>query len=134
MAENGTCVLSVEDLHTYFYTQRGIVKAVNGVSFAVDRGRTLCLVGESGCGKSVAALSIMRLITTPPGKIVRGSIQFEGRDLLGLDPEEMRRVRGRRISMIFQALRGHAPAGDDRHGAGFPRPRPAHRRRAHHRP
>jgi ABC-type dipeptide/oligopeptide/nickel transport system ATPase component len=98
----GERVLSVEDLHTYFYTQRGIVRAVNGVSFGVDRSRTLCLVGESGCGKSVAALSIMRLIASPPGRIVAGHIRFEDRDLLALDNAQMRSVRGRRISMIFQ--------------------------------
>ncbi|MGA2081615.1 MAG: ABC transporter ATP-binding protein [Holophaga sp.] len=102
MDGNSDRLLSVEDLHTHFFTQRGIVRAVNGVSFGVDRGRTLCLVGESGCGKSVAALSIMRLVTSPPGRIVSGRIRFEGRDLLALDAAEMRSLRGRRISMIFQ--------------------------------
>ena len=102
MTVNGNCVLSVENLHTYFYTQKGIVRAVNGISFSVDKGRTLCLVGESGCGKSVAALSIMRLVASPPGKIVSGRISFEGTDLLGLPEKEMRSIRGRRISMIFQ--------------------------------
>jgi len=102
MTVNADCVLSVENLHTYFYTQKGIVKAVNGVSFSVQKGRTLCLVGESGCGKSVASLSIMRLVASPPGKIVSGQIRFEGRDLLALSEDEMRAIRGRRISMIFQ--------------------------------
>jgi len=102
MTVNGDCVLSVEDLHTYFYTRKGVVRAVNGVSFSVAKGRTLCLVGESGCGKSVASLSIMRLIASPPGKIVSGRIRFEGQDLLALDEKGMRSIRGRRISMIFQ--------------------------------
>jgi oligopeptide/dipeptide ABC transporter ATP-binding protein len=102
MDGNSDRLLSVEDLHTHFFTQRGIVRAVNGVSFGVDRSRTLCLVGESGCGKSVAALSIMRLIASPPGRIVAGHIRFEDRDLLALDNAQMRSVRGRRISMIFQ--------------------------------
>ncbi len=102
MTVNGDRVLSVERLHTYFYTLKGVVRAVNDVSFAVDRGRTLCLVGESGCGKSVAALSIMRLVASPPGRIVSGRVLFEGRDLLALGDEEMRMLRGSRISMIFQ--------------------------------
>jgi oligopeptide/dipeptide ABC transporter ATP-binding protein len=99
---NDTCAISVEDLHTYFYTRKGVVRAVNGLSFAVDKGRTLGLVGESGCGKSVASLSIMRLVPDPPGRIVSGRILFEGRDLLALSESEMRAVRGSRISMIFQ--------------------------------
>ena len=99
---NDTCAISVENLHTYFYTHKGIVRAVNGVSFAVDKGRTLGLVGESGCGKSVASLSIMRLVASPPGRIVSGRIRFEGRDLLHLSEAEMRSIRGTRISMIFQ--------------------------------
>jgi oligopeptide/dipeptide ABC transporter ATP-binding protein len=99
---NDTCAISVENLHTYFYTHKGVVRAVNGVSFAVDKGRTLGLVGESGCGKSVASLSIMRLVASPPGKIVSGRILFEGRDLLELSEAEMRGIRGTRISMIFQ--------------------------------
>jgi len=99
---NNHRVLTVENLHTYFYTLKGVVRAVNGVSFSVDRGKTLCLVGESGCGKSVASLSIMRLVAAPPGRIVAGSIQFEGRNLLALSDQEMQGVRGSRISMIFQ--------------------------------
>jgi len=99
---NDKYVLSVENLHTYFYTQKGIVRAVNDVSFKVAKGKTISLVGESGCGKSVASLSIMRLIASPPGRIVSGKIFFEGRDLLALSEMEMRSIRGQRISMIFQ--------------------------------
>jgi oligopeptide/dipeptide ABC transporter ATP-binding protein len=95
-------VLSVEHLSTHFFTQKGVVRAVNDLSFSVEKGRTLCLVGESGCGKSVASLSIMRLVASPPGRIVGGRILFEGRDLLALKEEEMRAIRGSRISMIFQ--------------------------------
>ena len=95
-------ILSVKDLKTYFYTRDGIVKAVDGVSFDLHRGETLGIVGESGCGKSIAALSLMRLVPDPPGRIVQGSIQLEGRDLLKCSEEEMRSVRGNEISMIFQ--------------------------------
>ena len=95
-------LLEVRDLQTHFYTQDGVVKAVNGVSFSVNRGETLGIVGESGCGKSVTSLSIMRLIPTPPGKIVGGQIMFDGEDLLKLSDEEMRKIRGNRIAMIFQ--------------------------------
>src|SRR5674476_813232 len=95
-------LLEVHDLRTNFYTQDGVVKAVNGVSYTLDEGETLGLVGESGCGKSVSALSIMRLIPQPPGRIVGGKILFQGRDLLGLSDEDMRRVRGKEIAMIFQ--------------------------------
>lgn len=95
-------LLDVRDLHTYFYTRDGIVKSVNGVSFSVNRGETLGIVGESGCGKSVTSLSIMRLVPDPPGKIVRGQVLFDGRDLLTLSDAEMRQVRGNRIAMIFQ--------------------------------
>jgi oligopeptide/dipeptide ABC transporter ATP-binding protein len=102
MTANEKAVLSVENLHTYFYTQKGVVRAVNDISFSVAKGRTLCLVGESGCGKSVASLSIMRLVASPPGKIVSGRILFEGRDLLALPEKDMRGIRGSRISMIFQ--------------------------------
>ena len=94
-------LLEVRNLRTYFYTQEGVVKAVDGVSYGVSEGEALGIVGESGCGKSVSALSIMRLIP-PPGRIVGGEIIFEGRDLLGLEDEEMRRLRGNRIAMIFQ--------------------------------
>jgi len=95
-------LLDIRDLKTYFFTDRGVARAVDGVSFFIPPRSTLGLVGESGCGKSVSALSILRLIQSPPGKIVSGSIQLEGRDLLGLSEEEIRRVRGNRISMIFQ--------------------------------
>jgi peptide/nickel transport system ATP-binding protein/oligopeptide transport system ATP-binding protein len=95
-------LLRVNNLKTYFFTHEGIVKAVDGVSFKIDRGETMGLVGESGCGKSVTALSIMRLIQNPPGKIVEGEIYFEGRDLLKMSEKEMRKIRGNKISMIFQ--------------------------------
>lgn len=95
-------LLEVKDLKTYFYSLDGIVKAVDGVSFDINEGETLGLVGESGCGKSVSAMSILRLIPNPPGRIVSGEIVFEGSDLLKLSDEEMRRVRGDRIAMIFQ--------------------------------
>jgi peptide/nickel transport system ATP-binding protein len=95
-------VLEVEDLSTSFFTATGLVKAVDGVSLEVRKGETLAIVGESGCGKSVTALSIMRLVPYPPGKIVGGSIKLAGKDLLELDDGEMRAVRGNRMSMIFQ--------------------------------
>ncbi len=95
-------VLAIEDLRTYFHTPEGIARAVDGVSYDVYPGETLGVVGESGCGKSVAALSVLRLISIPPGEIVSGKIFFEGRNLLELSMGEMRRIRGNRISMIFQ--------------------------------
>jgi len=95
-------LLTVRDLRTQFRTQDGVVKAVDGVSFELARGETLGVVGESGCGKSVTALSIMRLIPQPPGRIASGEIVFDGQDLLKLSDEQMRRIRGRRIAMIFQ--------------------------------
>src|SRR5271154_3795251 len=95
-------ILEIDDLRTWFFTRDGTVRAVDGVSFSVLPGETLAIVGESGCGKSVTALSILRLIASPPGRIVSGSIRFDGRDLLGLSDAEMRRVRGNDISMIFQ--------------------------------
>ncbi len=95
-------LLEVKNLRTYFFGLEGTVKAVDGVSFDVQEGETLGLVGESGCGKSVSALSILRLIPNPPGEIVDGEIFFEGRDLLKLSDEEIRKVRGNRIAMIFQ--------------------------------
>jgi oligopeptide transport system ATP-binding protein len=95
-------LLSVRNLKTQFRTQDGAVKAVDGVSFYIGKGETLGVVGESGCGKSVTALSIMRLIPDPPGRILDGEIVFDGQDLLKLKDEQMRRVRGRRIAMIFQ--------------------------------
>ena len=95
-------LLEVKDLKTQFFTREGVVHAVDGVSYAVDEGKTLGLVGESGCGKSVSALSVMRLIPDPPGKIVEGQILFEDRDLVPLSEREMRDMRGNQISMIFQ--------------------------------
>ena len=95
-------LLEVKDLRTQFFTQDGVVNAVNGVSFTLDEGESLGIVGESGCGKSVSSLSIMRLIPNPPGKIVGGQLLFEGRDLLKLSDDDMRKVRGKDIAMIFQ--------------------------------
>ena len=95
-------LLEVKNLVTQFHTEDGIVHAVNGISYTMDEGDTLGVVGESGCGKSVHALSIMRLIPNPPGKIVGGEIFFHGRDLLRLSEDDMRRVRGAEIAMIFQ--------------------------------
>jgi peptide/nickel transport system ATP-binding protein len=95
-------LLEVADLKTWFFTRDGIVRAVDGVSFHVLPGETLAIVGESGCGKSVTALSILRLIPSPPGRIVSGNIRFAGRDLLDLSEAQMRQVRGNEISMIFQ--------------------------------
>lgn len=95
-------LLEVRNLCTYFHTEEGLGKAVDGVSFALRRGETLGLVGESGCGKSVSALSVMRLIPQPPGQIESGEILFGGRDLLRLSEDEMCRVRGNELAMIFQ--------------------------------
>ncbi|MGM0651679.1 MAG: ABC transporter ATP-binding protein [Bacillota bacterium] len=95
-------LLEVNDLKTYFYTEKKVIPAVDGVSFTVPRGETLGIVGESGSGKSVTALSIMRLIPNPPGKIVGGNIVFKGEDLLIKKEEEIRKIRGNSISMIFQ--------------------------------
>src|SRR6201997_900504 len=95
-------VLEIKGLKTYLFTRSGVVKAVDDVSLSVRRGEALAVVGESGCGKSMTALSIMRLVPNPPGKIVGGTIMLEGRDLLKLDEAEMRDIRGNDISMIFQ--------------------------------
>jgi len=95
-------VLEVNDLRTQFFTPEGVVKAVDGVSYDVKEGETMALVGESGCGKSVSALSIMRLIPRPPGRIVSGKISFQGVDLSTLSDEEIRKIRGKEIAMIFQ--------------------------------
>ena len=95
-------VLDVKNLQTVFFTNSGLFRAVDDVSFSVRRGETLAIVGESGCGKSVTALSIMRLVPDPPGRIVGGSVTLEGTELLELDEAEMRAIRGNRISMIFQ--------------------------------
>ncbi len=95
-------LLEVRDLKTYFLTDAGTVRAVDGVSYDVRQGETVALVGESGCGKTVSALSIIRLVAAPAGRILGGQILFKGQDLLGLDEESMRRIRGREIAMIFQ--------------------------------
>ncbi|EFO81574.1 oligopeptide/dipeptide ABC transporter, ATPase subunit [Oscillochloris trichoides DG-6] len=95
-------LLDVRNLETHFHTQDGVVKAVDNVSFYVNRGETLGIVGESGCGKSVTSLSIMRLIPSPPGKIAGGQIFFDGEDLLQANEQQMRHIRGNRIAMIFQ--------------------------------
>jgi oligopeptide/dipeptide ABC transporter ATP-binding protein len=95
-------LLEVMDLKTYFHTDQGLVRAVDGVSFQVNRGKTLGIVGESGCGKSVASLSILRLIPSPPGRIEGGRILFKGQDLLKLSEGRMRKIRGNEISMVFQ--------------------------------
>ena len=95
-------LLEINDLKTYFYTQEGVVKAVDGVTYDVEQGETLGLVGESGCGKSVSALSVMRLVPDPPGKTVGGEVIFDGQDLLKLPGPQMRRIRGKQISMVFQ--------------------------------
>jgi peptide/nickel transport system ATP-binding protein len=101
-APAGQPLLEVADLKTWFFTRDGIVRAVDGVSFHVMPGETLAIVGESGCGKSVTALSVLRLVPSPPGRIVSGMIRLGGRDLLALSEAEMRDVRGNDISMIFQ--------------------------------
>ena len=95
-------LLEVDDLHMHFFTRDGVVKAVDGVSFTLERGRTLGVVGESGSGKTVTALSIMRLVPEPPGKVVSGDIRYKGRSVLAMDDKEQRKMRGNRIAMIFQ--------------------------------
>ncbi|MCY4515237.1 MAG: ABC transporter ATP-binding protein [Candidatus Tectomicrobia bacterium] len=95
-------LLDIRGLRTQFFTDDGLARAVDGVSYSLEKGETVGVVGESGCGKSVTALSVLRLIPDPPGKIVDGEIIFEGTDLLGLSPADMRRIRGNDISMIFQ--------------------------------
>ena len=102
MKANNDALLEVDGLQTFFYTRHGIVKAVDGVSFSVRPAETLAIVGESGCGKSVTALSLMRLVPDPPGRIVGGTVKLAGSDLLALDEEAMRDVRGKDLSMIFQ--------------------------------
>jgi len=99
---NNNSLLNVCELRTYFHTTKGIAKAVDGVSFSVKKGETLGIIGESGCGKTVTALSILRLISQPPGKIESGNIFFQKRDILSLPIEKMRKIRGKEISMVFQ--------------------------------
>ena len=95
-------ILKVSDLKTYFFTRRGVVKAVDGVEFELRRGECLCLVGESGCGKTVTALSILRLFDSPPGKIVDGQINYDGLNLTKCSSEQMRQIRGKDIAIVFQ--------------------------------
>ena len=102
MNRTNDVLLEVKGLKTHFFTDEGVSMAVDGVDYWVRKGETLGVVGESGCGKSVTALSIMRLIPEPPGKIVAGDIRFEGKSLLSLTPDQMREIRGNKISMIFQ--------------------------------
>ncbi len=102
MSEKNGTILSVDGLKTYFQTEDGVVKAVDGISFELKKGETIGIVGESGSGKSVTNLSVMRLIPEPPGKIVGGSVVFDGVDVLGLPIDEVRKIRGKRIAMIFQ--------------------------------
>src|ERR671930_2257248 len=98
----GDVVLEVEDLHTYFFTRLGVVKAVDGVSFSLRQGETLGIVGESGCGKTMTALSLLRLAPRPAARIVQGKILLQGENLLDKSDNEMREIRGSRISMILQ--------------------------------
>src|SRR5437870_13603923 len=98
----GDVVLEVEDLHTYFFTRLGVVKAVDGVSFSLRQGETLGIVGESGCGKTMTALSLLRLVSKPGARIVQGRILLQGEYILDKSDSEMRQIRGRRISMILQ--------------------------------
>ena len=95
-------LLEVKGLKTHFFTRDGVVKAVDGVTFSLDTGKTLAIVGESGSGKSVTALSLMRLIPDPPGRIVEGSIDLRGESVLGMPDDKVRELRGNRIAMIFQ--------------------------------
>jgi len=99
---NTETVLTVEDLRTYFTTRWGTVKAVDGISFDLRRGETLGIVGESGCGKSVTMLSLMRLIPIPPGRIVSGSIVLDGEDIIPISEQEMAQIRGSKIALIIQ--------------------------------
>src|SRR5215204_727409 len=99
MSSNGN-LLEVSDLRTYFHTDDGLLKAVDGISFSVKRGETLGIVGESGSGKSVTNLSLIRLIPSPPGEIVSGKVVFAGQDLLGMTEVQLQKIRGRRIAVI----------------------------------
>ena len=95
-------LLEVRGLRTYFHTDRGLFRAVDGIDFSVDRGKTVGLVGESGCGKSVTSLSVMGLVASPPGQVEAEAVKFDGRDVLGLSADERRKLRGSKMSMIFQ--------------------------------
>ncbi|MFD1781009.1 ABC transporter ATP-binding protein [Fredinandcohnia salidurans] len=102
MKDHNETILEVKGLKTHFFTKRGVSKAVDGIDFTLQKGQTLGIVGESGCGKSMTSLSILRLIPSPPGKIADGQILFKGEDLVTLPENEMRKIRGNEISMIFQ--------------------------------
>src|SRR5690349_19738162 len=102
MKSDNSVILSVRNLQTHFYSEEGVVKAVDGVSFDLKRGETLGIVGESGSGKSVTNLSILKLIPYPPGRVVGGEVLFDNRDLLKIPEREIRKIRGKRIAMIFQ--------------------------------
>ncbi len=95
-------ILQIEQLKTYFFTKNGVVKAVDDISFGLRKGECLCLVGESGCGKTATALSILRLVDSPPGRIVAGRILYHGEDLLGYADDKLRQIRGNKIAMVFQ--------------------------------
>ena len=100
--QDATPLLAVHDLRTWFDTERGESKAVDGVNFSINSGKTLAIVGESGCGKTVTALSILQLIPQPPGRFVSGEIRLNGRNLIGLPADQLRGIRGGSIAMIFQ--------------------------------
>tara|TARA_B100001029_G_C14680374_1_gene244252 strand:- start:15 stop:437 length:423 start_codon:yes stop_codon:yes gene_type:complete len=95
-------LLEVKNLTTHFFTQDGVVKAVDGITYNVHEGEVVGIVGESGCGKSVGAMSVMKIIPNPPGRIVDGSVTFEGEDLVSMNEARMREIRGNRIAMVFQ--------------------------------
>ncbi|MEE9567182.1 MAG: ATP-binding cassette domain-containing protein, partial [Desulfobacteria bacterium] len=101
--DNGKDILlSVQDLKVHFHLNQRLARAVDGASYEVSKGETVCIVGESGCGKTVSALSILGLIPQPPGQIVGGQVLFKGRNLLGLSEDEMQKIRGNHIAMVFQ--------------------------------
>ncbi|HUU81477.1 MAG TPA: ATP-binding cassette domain-containing protein, partial [Acidobacteriota bacterium] len=102
MTINKETLLSVQDLKVYFHGNENVARAVDGVSFDIRRGETVCLVGESGCGKTVSALAILGLIPIPPGEIAGGKALFQGKNLLGLGEEDMQAIRGNHIAMVFQ--------------------------------
>jgi ABC-type dipeptide/oligopeptide/nickel transport system ATPase component len=102
MSADNDILLSVQDLKVYFHGNKKVARAVDGVSYEVHKGETVCLVGESGCGKTVSALTTLGLIPRPPGEIAGGQVLFKGQNLLDLDEEEMRNIRGKRIAMVFQ--------------------------------